>query len=160
MDNWWWWSWGCARSLSFIYYRSSCFDFISCFLSLWCLTWWYLYHFPYWFLSLFQFPIFLFVPMSFYNAFWRFWKLLPYMVNKPGLEPEPGPGLWQALNSGLAQDFKSPSPPKPGPSQGFEPEPGPIHHSMLVLSESQACVLPLPPLCEYIAITIQITIYQ
>ena len=50
------------------------------------------------------------------------------MVNKPGLEPEPGPGLWQALNSGLAQDFKSPSPPKPGPSQGFEPKPGPIHH--------------------------------
>ena len=36
------------------------------------------------------------------------------MVNKPGLEPEPGPGLWQALNWGLAQDFG--------------PEPGPIHH--------------------------------
>jgi hypothetical protein len=50
------------------------------------------------------------------------------MVYKPGLEPEPGLGLWQALNSGLAQDFQSPSPPKPGPSQGFEPEPGPIHH--------------------------------
>src|ERR1700733_2403031 len=50
------------------------------------------------------------------------------MVYKPGPEPEPGLGLWQALNSGLAQDFQSPSPPKPGPSQGFEPEPGPIHH--------------------------------
>jgi hypothetical protein len=50
------------------------------------------------------------------------------MVYKPGLEPEPGLGLWQALNSGLAQDFQSPSPPKPGPSQGFEPEPGPTHH--------------------------------
>ena len=50
------------------------------------------------------------------------------MVSKPGLELKPGPGLWQALNSGLAPDFKSPSPPKPGPSQGFEPEPGPIHH--------------------------------
>src|ERR1700722_12231132 len=31
---------------------------------------------------------------------------------------------------------------------------------MLVLSKSQACVLPLPLLCEYIAITIQITIHQ
>jgi len=43
------------------------------------------------------------------------------MVYKPGLEPEPGPGLWQAFNSGLAHDFESPSP-------GFEPKPGPIHH--------------------------------
>ena len=50
------------------------------------------------------------------------------MVYKPGLEPEPGPGLWQAFNLGLAQDFESPSPPKPGPSPGFEPKPGPIHH--------------------------------
>jgi hypothetical protein len=30
------------------------------------------------------------------------------------LEPEPGLGLWQALNLGLAQDFQSPSLPKPG----------------------------------------------
>lgn len=37
------------------------------------------------------------------------------MVYEPGLEPKPGPGLWQAFNSGLAQDFESPSPPKPGP---------------------------------------------
>jgi hypothetical protein len=50
------------------------------------------------------------------------------MVYKPGLEPEPGPGLWQAFNSGLAHDFESPSPPKPGPSPGFEPKSGPIHH--------------------------------
>jgi hypothetical protein len=53
------------------------------------------------------------------------------MVYKPWLEPEPGLGLWQALNSGLAQDFQSPSPPKPGQSQGFEPKPGPIHHYSL-----------------------------
>jgi hypothetical protein len=29
------------------------------------------------------------------------------MVYKPGLEPEPGLGLWQALNLGLAQDFQA-----------------------------------------------------
>ena len=39
------------------------------------------------------------------------------MVYKPGLEPEPGPRLWQAFNLGLAQDLEIPSPPKPGPSQ-------------------------------------------
>ena len=76
------------------------------------------------FIYIFWFQLFL----LFYYTIWSFLHQWLYMVYKPGLEPEPGLGLWQALNSGLAQDFQSPSPPKPGPSRGFEPEPGPIHH--------------------------------
>ena len=53
------------------------------------------------------------------------------MVYEPGLEPKPGLGLWQALNSGLAQEFQSPSPPKPGP----------IHH----YSHMMQCTMGINP---------------
>src|ERR1700683_2016219 len=53
--------------------------------------------------------------MLFCYIFRSFLKLLQYMVYKPRLEPKPGPGLWQAFNLGLAQDFESPRPPTPGP---------------------------------------------
>ena len=80
------------------------------------------------------------------------------MVHKPGLEPEPGLGLWQALNSGLAQDFQSPSPPKPGPSQGFEPEPGPIHHYLyLHVYITFYCRLPTHTFSLYCTCTILCT---
>src|ERR1700685_4287468 len=57
------------------------------------------------------------------NVYWSMFTVqkvgLVSAVRSIGLQTsmvyKPGPGLWQALNSGLAQDFESPSPPKPGP---------------------------------------------
>src|ERR1700683_668241 len=43
------------------------------------------------------------------------------MVYNPGLEPGPGLGLWQALNSGLAQDFQSPSPQSQAQARALSP---------------------------------------